>query len=71
MKQFTLLENYNGYSANTVFQGPYPARSQANKIYCPMNALPGPEGTDMGVFASYVESSPIFKETTQKNEVAK
>jgi hypothetical protein len=71
MKQYTLLENYNGYSENTVFQGAYQARSQGNKLYVPVDQLPGPEGTDVGLFASFVESSPLFKETTQKNEVAK
>ena len=65
MKQFVLTEAYNGYPAQTVFQGPYPAKSQSNKIYCPMSALPGPEGTDMGIFASFVErNSDLFSVIT-------
>jgi hypothetical protein len=71
MKQYLLQSDYNGYPANTVFQGPYQAKSQGNKLYCPINALPGPEGTDMGLFASFVEGSDLFKETTQSNEVVK
>jgi hypothetical protein len=65
MKQFMLTENYNGYKANTVFQGPYPAKSQGNNLYVPVDQLPGPEGTDYGLFASYVENSPIFKLVTE------
>lgn len=61
MKQYILNEAYNGYPQGQVFQGPYPARSQANKLYCPIDALPGSEGTDVGIFQSFVEkSSDLF-----------
>lgn len=67
MKQYTLSEAYNGYPLGQVFQGPYPARSQSNKLYVPIEALPGPEGTDMGLFASFVEASQLFTEVTKEN----
>jgi hypothetical protein len=67
MKQYQLTGgDYNGYPNGTIFQGPYKAKSQSNKLYCPMNALPGPEGTDVGLFASFVEKSDLFTEVKQQ-----
>jgi hypothetical protein len=62
MKQYQLTQDMLGYSSGQIFQGPYPTKSQQNKIYCPINALPGPEGTDMGLFSSFVEASLLYTE---------
>jgi hypothetical protein len=66
MRQFTLQSEYHGYPQGQVFQGPYNAKSQSNRIYCPINALPGPEGTDVGLFESFITKSSLFKEVTNE-----
>ena len=68
MTQYTLTQDYNGYKANTVFQGPYPIKGQSSKCYVPLDQIPGPDGAEMCLFSSFVESSTLFKLVTNENK---
>lgn len=61
MKQYILQEDYRGYTAQSIFYGPYPVTGGGNGYFTKEN-IPGPEGGTNCLFSSFVESSTLFKE---------
>lgn len=65
MRQYQLTEPYLQYPKGQIFVGQYPIKGQSAKCYVTPDNIPGPDGAEVCLFASFVESSPIFKEETK------